>query len=53
VALEGLAYSLFPGAMADLARQASAAGVDRLRGAGIIAIAAGALLIWLARRIAG
>jgi uncharacterized protein YjeT (DUF2065 family) len=39
--------------MANMARQAAESGLDRLRMAGVIALAAGAMLIWLARRLAG
>lgn len=50
LALEGLAYAIFPGFMGKAARMAAESGPDRLRGAGVIALAAGAMLIWLAQR---
>lgn len=49
LALEGVAYALFPAQMTKVARQLSEMGEDRLRTAGAAALALGAALIWLTR----
>ncbi|MBA4802242.1 MAG: DUF2065 domain-containing protein [Euryhalocaulis sp.] len=49
LALEGAAYALFPGPMTRMIRDIAESPAERLRIAGIVALAAGIGIIWLAR----
>ena len=47
--IEGVLYSLFPGFAKWLCAQISAEPTDKLRLVGVLPIAAGVALVWLAR----
>jgi hypothetical protein len=49
LALEGVAYALFPGAMKKMLLQVLAQPSNHLRNAGLVAAALGVGLIWLVR----
>lgn len=49
LALEGVAYALFPGAMKKMLLQVLAQPSSHLRNAGLVAAALGVGLIWLVR----
>ena len=49
VALEGMLYALAPGAAKRLAEYTRTAAPDALRASGMVAVAIGTLVVWLAR----
>lgn len=50
--VEGLAYALAPSFFRDLAEQLRRLGDDQLRFAGLTAAIAGAIIVWVASRLA-
>ena len=49
LAAEGLLYALAPGFMRDVLAKLQTTSVDTLRIGGVMSLAAGVLLVWLAR----
>lgn len=50
VALEGIAYALFPAAMKRLMARVLGEPEQRLRAGGLVAAALGVLIVWMATR---
>lgn len=51
--VEGLVLALLPGRIEDMLRALSDISVESRRALGLVAVAAGVVLIWLAARAAG
>ena len=51
--IEGLLYAVAPGRLKSLAEFASRVPEDMLRNAGIVAVAAGVAIVWVARTFMG
>ena len=49
LAVEGLLYALAPGLMRDVLTKLQTTDVDTLRFGGVVSLAAGVVLVWLAR----